>query len=159
MPCPQGMVMKYTQTVPCNNCPWRKETSCLLIPARVKELQKNMLSWGGGAFPCHKTVDYSNNSNGVETPNSVHCAGALIFAEKQGFANQMMRIAERLRLYDARKLMTNNPAIDQVFDSPKEMLDYHTEKGKRDVVRKITKGRDATVGSNKTSTRKRKNSK
>lgn len=35
---------------------------------------------------------------------SVHCAGALIFNEKRGYANQMMRICERLEFYDASKL-------------------------------------------------------
>lgn len=36
--------------------------------------------------------------------NSLHCAGALIFNEKRGYANQMMRISERLGMYDASKL-------------------------------------------------------
>ena len=33
-----------------------------------------------------------------------HCAGALVFAEKRGTSSQMMRIAERLRMYDPRAL-------------------------------------------------------
>jgi hypothetical protein len=42
--------------------------------------------------------------NFVETEKSVHCAGMLIFLEKRNQPTQMMRICERLGLYDRTKL-------------------------------------------------------
>lgn len=52
-----------------------------------------MLSPDGGSFPCHKTVNHSDE--GEDTSRSKHCAGALIFAEKNGNATQIMRIMEQ----------------------------------------------------------------
>ena len=53
-------------------------------------------------------------------PNAEHCAGALIFLEAQEQPNQMMRIAERLGLYDRRKLDMESP----VFDDADAMADH-----------------------------------
>jgi hypothetical protein len=81
-----------------------------------------MLSRNGGEFPCHKTLkavdDDQDGEEHVVTEKSRHCAGALIFAEKNGTATQMMRISERLRLYDPSKL----EGQDDVFDDMDEML-------------------------------------
>jgi hypothetical protein len=63
----------------------------------------------------------------VEGPNSLQCAGALIFAEKNGNATQMMRIAERLGMYDPRKL---NMDAD-VFDDIDEMLEMAIDRPRR----------------------------
>jgi hypothetical protein len=40
-----------------------------------------------------------------------HCAGAMILLEKNGCANQMMRIAERLRFYDHKRLKMDAPVF------------------------------------------------
>lgn len=77
-----------------------------------------MLSPHGASFPCHKTVEYDEEGDGRATFDTEHCAGAYIFAEKNGNATQMMRIAERLGLYDHRKLKNK----DAVFDTMSEML-------------------------------------
>lgn len=56
-----------------------------------------------GEFPCHETA--TETENGYEAnAKSVHCAGALIFMEKRNRSNQMMRICERIGLYDRTKL-------------------------------------------------------
>lgn len=82
-----------------------------------------MLDSQGGTFPCHKTTVFDDNTGDLEsTKTSLHCAGALIFAEKQGRCTQMMRIAERLGCYDAQKLMADTQAVASVFSSTKEML-------------------------------------
>ena len=61
-----------------------------------------------GEFPCHKSAEIvEDDETGTEfmaTEKSVHCAGALIFLEKRNRPHQMMRICERLGLYDRRKL-------------------------------------------------------
>lgn len=93
----------------------------MLTKKRIKEIAGMMTSKDGGAFPCHKTLDYSGDGDGLYRETSQHCAGALIFAEKNGNSTQMMRIAERLGMYDAAVLMANQENVDMVFDSISEM--------------------------------------
>lgn len=94
---------------PCSDCPFLREGGIRLMKARVHEIAGMMLSTSGGEFYCHKSVDA-----GVKD----HCGGALVFAEKNSNQTQMMRIAERLRLYDHTKLRGH----ERVFDTLQEML-------------------------------------
>lgn len=55
-------------------------------------------------FHCHATVDYKNSDNGRVTGKSKICAGFAVIAEEQNHPTQMMRICERIGLYDAKKL-------------------------------------------------------
>ena len=71
------------------------------------------------SFPCHKTIDYDDEDDQRGTEGSSHCAGALILLEKLERPSQMMRIAERLGLYDRTRLDMGAP----VFDSFDEMAD------------------------------------
>lgn len=94
--------MKYTMIRPCAECPFTMEAK-QFSTKRLKELV------GDGSFPCHKTAEIEEDERSgmdqyVAREKSVHCAGALIFLEKRGQPNQMMRIAERLGLYDHSKL-------------------------------------------------------
>lgn len=89
--------MKYTQTVPCKECPFLKSTKHAFTLKRLNEFAM-------GAFPCHKSAITNENDEYEATSKSVHCAGALIFLEKRNKPNQMMRISERLGMYDYRKL-------------------------------------------------------
>lgn len=82
-----------------------------------------MLSTAGGDFPCHKTTVETDDGDRHGVSSSRHCAGALIFAEKNKNATQLMRIAERLGMYDARKMMADQEAVDSVFDGLDEMLE------------------------------------
>ena len=56
-----------------------------------------------------------------------HCAGALILLEKLNLPSQMMRIAERLGMYDRRKLDMLAP----VFDSFVAMIKAQPSRGRR----------------------------
>lgn len=88
--------MKYTLHEPCDECPFLKKSNFTL--RRLKQ-------FASGQFPCHKLCDTNENDEFVpKNKNTPHCAGALIFLEKRGQSNQMMRIAERLGLYDRTKL-------------------------------------------------------
>lgn len=95
-----------------------------LHPERVTEITDMMLDFQGGVFPCHKTVDYDSEQDEQWRTGKQHCAGALIFAEKHKNATQMMRIAERLGMYDFNKVMANEA---QVFDSVEEMMRHLTK--------------------------------
>lgn len=94
--------MNYKLTTPCDACPF-------LIGSGFKWTQ--LLAYTRGEFGCHKACDLVEGPDGygstyqpkvgTKTP---HCAGALIFLEKQNRPHQMMRICERLGLYDRTKL-------------------------------------------------------
>jgi hypothetical protein len=95
--------MKYTQTTPCKECPFLKSMAHGFTIRRLSE-------FASGPFPCHKSAVIDEEEGGfTATEKSVHCAGALIFLEKRKQPNQMMRIAERLGLYDYRKLDMTAP--------------------------------------------------
>lgn len=140
--------MDYTMTKPCADCPFTKGNVIELTAARAKEITDNMLSWGGGEFPCHKLLSYCGEEKrrcrgvceGHETDKSQFCAGALIFAEKHQFANQMMRIAGRIGMYDPSKLMSdeNKEAKDRVFDTKSQML-AHFKKRKRRITNVLSR--------------------
>lgn len=121
--------MKWDLLKPCSNCPFLKKGGIALMPGRVREIGGLMLESQGGTFSCHKTVDRSGDDDEgrprLPGPNERHCAGALIFAEKNENATQMMRIAERLRMYDARKMMADKEAVALVFDDLDQMLRGH----------------------------------
>lgn len=102
---------------PCLHCPFRKDISAYLTPERAQEIADSLRS--GAEFPCHKTVDYSKDSEGVTTSESKFCAGSMVVLEKSEGPNQMMRIAERLGLYDYRNLNTEAP----VFESLEEFIE------------------------------------
>lgn len=106
----------YDMTIPCDNCPFRKEGGIPLHESRVHEIVN-----ADGEFPCHKTVDYDDEGDGVATAKSKVCAGFLIFLEKQDRPNQMMRISERLRIYDPAKFR-DQPVCDEIFDDEDEMV-------------------------------------
>jgi hypothetical protein len=81
--------VNYNLTTPCDECPFLKGSGFAWHRLRQH---------ASGEFPCHKacTVDEETGDfvpRGQKTP---HCAGALIFLEKQDRPHQMMRICERL---------------------------------------------------------------
>ena len=114
--------MKYDMTAPCVNCPFRRDNFIPLRAERVEEIASGMLCTQGISFACHKTTGHDSDGDTTIDPESQHCGGALIFAEKNGNATQMMRIVERLGMYDASKLAAN---YELVFDDLDEMLDAH----------------------------------
>lgn len=117
--------MRFNMTVPCNNCPFRRACGVPLSAARIREIGGMMLESQGGVFPCHKSVDYSDwddDGNSRANDGQVHCAGALIWAEKHQKATQMMRICERLGLYDHTKLADAGLVWDSLRDWLKHAL-------------------------------------
>lgn len=118
--------MNFTMKRPCVDCPFLREGGIRLSQKRVREIAGAMLAVQGATFQCHATVDYDDTEDGApvqrRTPRDQHCAGALIFAERQGRGNQMMRIAERLGMYDAAALMSDHAVVESVFASTREML-------------------------------------
>lgn len=111
--------MKYDLTKPCSNCPFRNDIKPFLSKARAKQISSGLLN--NIPFTCHKTTTEKGLS--VDNRNTRHCAGALIVLEKLGQPHQMMRISERLGLYDCRKLEMESP----VFDNFKQFIKANNE--------------------------------
>ena len=109
--------MKYSMTKPCDACPF-------LIGSGFT--YRSLAAHASGAFACHKTCDISEDDEvgGTYEPKrngkSLHCAGALIFLEKQDAPHQMMRIAERLGMYDRTKLDMTAPVVSKPSDCRRE---------------------------------------
>jgi hypothetical protein len=91
--------MLYTMTNPCNECPFLKKMAHGFTLRRLKEFASN-------EFACHRACDLNEDDEYVQKQDgsTPHCAGALIFNEKRDRPHQMMRIAERSRMYDRTKL-------------------------------------------------------
>jgi hypothetical protein len=93
-------------TTPCAACPFLKKHKHTYTMRRLVE-------FASGEFHCHKTGTTGDDGDGgenfVATRDSLHCAGALIFLEKRDSPHQMMRISERLGLYDRSKLDMTAP--------------------------------------------------
>lgn len=106
--------MNYDLTKPCDFCPFRNDEKRLFVhPQRLVEM-------ASGEFCCHKTAKQSEeNGNYEPTQKSQHCAGALIFLEKMEQPHQMMRICERLGLYDRTKLVMDSPVFGSIAEIKK----------------------------------------
>lgn len=100
--------MHYNKlTTPCDECPFLESMSRAFSAERLE-------GFASGAFHCHKTGTQDEETGDyIATRNSAACAGALIYLEKRGRSNQMMRIAERLGSYDLAKLDMDAPVREE----------------------------------------------
>jgi hypothetical protein len=100
---------------PCSNCPFRNDRPGFLDRDRAQEIADSLEA--GASFHCHKTLEYSND-DGTATVSeySKQCAGALILMEREDKPNQMMRIGERLGLYDRDQLDMDAPVHASFHD-------------------------------------------
>jgi hypothetical protein len=120
-----GEAMKYTLVHPCSNCPFRCDVPGYLSRARAREIARALTALDQ-TFSCHKLNEFGEDEETgegmvTEGERAQHCAGALILLEKLDSPNQMMRICERLGLYDRRKLKMDAP----VFDTAEEFVRHH----------------------------------
>ena len=110
--------MDFSMREPCDKCPFRKDRPAYLRAERAKEICRTLLS--GSTFTCHQTtVPDEEDEEMTDGPNAQHCAGALIFLEKQNAPNQLMRIAERIGKYHPKRLR----AKGTVFASTRAMVE------------------------------------
>ncbi len=118
--------MYFNLKSPCKNCPFRKDVEPYISEARCKDIVF-ALTKDNKTFACHKTVDYNDideESREVKKNiNESHCAGALIVMERNNIAqnNNMIRIAERLKIYDYKILNLKAP----VYKNFKIMIKAH----------------------------------
>jgi hypothetical protein len=112
--------MKFDLKTPCVQCPFRTDIQPFLRPERAREITRAVLK-AGQTFACHKTVRHDDEGDSVPSASEQHCAGALIMIERLGVPNQMMRIAERLGVYDYRKLDMDAPVFASAAAMVKRM--------------------------------------
>ncbi len=101
--------MNYKMTTPCVECPY-------LIGSGFT--YANLMRHAVGEFACHMAcrVDEETSAYLPRSSKTPHCAGALIFLEKQQRPHQMMRICERIGIYDRRKLNMDAPVVSDPSD-------------------------------------------
>lgn len=85
----------------------------------MDEIQESLIT---ADFPCHKTTAEGDEGEVVVPETAQHCAGALILLEKIEEPSQMMRICERIGLYDRRKLKMDAPMFDS-WDEMRERME------------------------------------
>lgn len=116
--------MNFDMTKPCDNCPFRRD--CLegwLGEERAAEIADSLER--DQPFPCHKTTTFDYEGDRYFSDKEQHCVGAAMVLEKADKPNQLMRIAERLGVYDRRKL--DQESFDIVFDDFGEFIQHHAE--------------------------------
>lgn len=117
--------MKFDLKRPCKLCPFKND--CLegwLGKERAQEIIDCMVK-EDGHFTCHETSQFDDETGEpIMGKKSQHCAGAMILLEKNNRANQFMRIAERLGIYDRTKLDMDAP----VFNTYREFVNRHAAK-------------------------------
>lgn len=92
-------------TSPCDQCPFRPSMSRGFSMVRLAEM-------ADGAFHCHKTGEHDEETGDYIATSASHaCAGAIIFLEKRGRTSNMMRVMERLGIYDRTKYDINDPNV------------------------------------------------
>ena len=109
--------MKFELRTPCPKCPFRRDVKPYLRRDRAQEIADG-LTRQQQTFACHLTVKHDDDGEPRYGPHEQHCAGALIILEAMNRPNQMMRIAERMGVYDRRKLATDAP----VFGTMREFV-------------------------------------
>ena len=114
----------YRLKSPCDNCPFRTDITPFIKGERAEEIFESLVR--GATFPCHKTLDYDSSDDGspVEKETTAHCAGALIMLEHMNMPNQMMRIAERIGVYDPARLDMNAPVYDDADEFINSCYEY-----------------------------------
>lgn len=106
--------MNFRRHHPCDDCPFLRDGGIRLRRSRIDEIAGAMLEEGAGStFACHKTTGVM----GRRAREQQHCAGALVFAEKNRTETQAMQIARRLGLFEPARL--DGHAL--VFDTLAEM--------------------------------------
>lgn len=103
--------MHFDLTSPCPQCPFRTDIKPFLTRPRAKEIADGLLHQQA-TFACHKTTEHNDDGEHVLRDSEQHCAGALIVLEKMNRPNQMMRIMERIRLYNRHALKMEAPVFD-----------------------------------------------
>ena len=116
-------------TTPCAGCPFLRTRPGFLTRTRARVIADATFR-EGRPFNCHKTIRFDGDTGeGVVTPASQNCAGALILAERVGRRGQIAQIAERLGLWSPSSLDAGAPVYDTVEEFVAAQGDGRDEPG------------------------------
>ena len=111
----------HSLRTPCNNCPFRTDIEPYLHAARARQIARGAERH---ELYCHKTtIEDEDGERRIVPGRSKVCAGMMICLERVNRPSQMMRISERLRLYDRRKLDMDAP----VYESPEAFIEAYEQ--------------------------------
>lgn len=123
--------MKFDQTKPCSECPFRRKAPAGWLGASTPE-EFIDTTLDDHLMPCHKTVDYEKEGwqeDMVEPDSKVqHCAGARIF-----YTNTCKRSKNPLVMYLEQHGMVRLPRSPDVFTNRAEFLEHHMKLALRKV--------------------------
>lgn len=106
-------VKSATITRPCTRCPFRSDVPVYLHPERRADIIEQSLV-EGREFYCHETTVYDEDSEEMTIgAGSLICAGFVKMVEAGGGSTNMMRVAERIGLYDATQVERGADVWDQ----------------------------------------------
>lgn len=107
---------------PCADCPFIKDgiMNLSLSEGRMRGIVEDLHR--DKTFTCHKTIDYSaqfvedeeGESHFTPAESNQHCAGALLYMERDGYRNQVMQIGMRLGAYKPKELKGMDKIIDKL---------------------------------------------
>lgn len=103
--------MNFSLKRPCAKCPFRTDVHPYLPPERADEIL-TAITVQDATFACHETTEFDEEGEHCSSSDEQHCAGALILLERMEQPNQMMRIAERIGMYDRTKLHMDAPVYE-----------------------------------------------
>jgi hypothetical protein len=107
-------MMEFRLKTPCPHCPFRSDIRPYLRRGRVEDLRREL---NLKTFACHETTgatceqprdEWGRFAHRIEQ----HCAGALILGIKTDSQGQLQQVAERLGMYDRRKLNMVAPVYE-----------------------------------------------
>lgn len=116
---PRGTV-KRRQAItaaPCARCPFRQDVPIYLRADRREEITEALAY--GQTFWCHGTVEWSEDDDGNEHPetaDAVECAGAQKALIAAGGSSQLARVAERLGMADLDQVAERGPDVWSLND-------------------------------------------
>lgn len=118
--------MKYDLRRPCPDCPFRVDEPGYLRTARAADIVNGLLSDDWSAFACHKTTVVAEDPetglmDRVRTPDTQHCAGAMIFLLHNDSPSVGMRMQAAMGLFDYDELDMDAP----VARTAQEFIDHH----------------------------------
>ena len=106
--------MMFDLKRPCSNCPFRVGQGSLfgMTKRRLDEIFRSP------AFQCHKTLLYDDDGQPVVNgPKTQQCAGLMAVLHREGQANTIMQVAERLGYLDPETLDPDGEAYASIDEA------------------------------------------
>ncbi|WP_145949618.1 hypothetical protein [Paenibacillus sp. Y412MC10] len=95
---------------PCSQCPFRKDKEGMLNPGRLEDIIRALHN--NIPFHCHKTVNYSKDTNDERTEDALYCGGSMVYLKKCENTNVPMRLGQMLGYFHPDELRGDDLVIE-----------------------------------------------